>query len=118
MARKSKATIEAEARAAAEQAAREAAALRWTDDSDIAPDVAPPDRYDVLSEGYYIIVSARRVVIACSSSVAHGIGRADKTNSRDSIWLYSTRERALRALRCAMEREFAAELAKIDAQLN
>jgi hypothetical protein len=32
--------------------------------------------------------------------------------------LYSTRERALRAMRVALEREFAAELAKIDAQIT
>jgi hypothetical protein len=42
----------------------------------------------------------------------------DRPTSQLSIALYSTRERALRALRVALEREFAAVFAGIDKELE
>jgi hypothetical protein len=103
---------------AAEQAARELAALHWSDDNDIAPDVMPPDKWDQLSTGWVFNVYSRRIDVACSSTVHHAVGRTDKTTTQQPIRMYSTRERALRALRVALEHEFAAELAKIDALLS
>lgn len=103
----------------AQQAARERAALHFTDDSDIAPDVPPPESGESgLTTGYVFNTYSKRAEIACSSSYSHSVGRTDKTTSQHSIYMFSTRERALRALRVALEREFAAELAKIDKMLE
>ena len=101
-----------------ESAQRERAALCWTDDSDIAPDVPPPKGWRELSTGWVFNVYLRRVDVACSGPASHAVGRTDQTTSQRPMHLYSTRERALRALRVALEREFAKELAKIDAQLE
>ena len=112
-----KAEIAAQAAAAeVERQARIRAALHWTDDADIAPDVPPPSGQG-LTTGYMFNAYSRRVDVACSSSVFHAIGRTDRTTTQRPIWLYSTRARALHALRVALERQFAEELAKIDAEL-
>lgn len=102
---------------AAKEAAQIRTALRWTDDTDIAPDVLPPTSRDELTTGWTFNAHSRRVDVACSSVISHAIGRTDKTTAQQPIRLFSTRVRALRALRVALEREFAAELAKIDGLL-
>lgn len=117
MPRKSKAIIAEENKKARECEERERAALRWSDDSDIDPDVAPPEGIWDLTTGFYLNKYYIRVEVACSSSVSHSIGRNDKTTSQGAKWLYSTEERALRALRVEMEHEFAGKLASIDEQL-
>ena len=99
------------------QQARERAALRWSD-SDVAPDVPPPERGSELTTGWLFNAYARRVNVACSDVVSHAVGKTDRTTTQGAQRLYSTRTRALRALRCAMEREFAAALAKIDAEIQ
>lgn len=116
--RKTKAEREREAQAAIEQARRISAARRWTDDSDIEPDVPPPSGFNELTTGWVYNAYARRIDVACSSSVSHAIGRTDRTTTQGARALYSTRERALRALRVALERQFAEELAKVDALLE
>lgn len=92
------------------------AALHWSDDSDVRPDVPVPDRNE-LTTGWTFNAYARRVDVACSSSAFHAVGRTDKTTTQQPLALYSTRERALRALRVALEREFAEALAKVDAEV-
>jgi hypothetical protein len=114
--RKTKAATLAEQQAT--ERARISAALHWSDDSDIAPDVPPPERWNELTTGWTFNSYGRRVEVACSSSVYHAVGRTDKTTAQRPLSLYSTRERALRALRVALEREFATELAKIDRLLE
>jgi hypothetical protein len=113
--RKSKATVAAEQQEA--QQAQIRAALRWSDDADIAPDVPPPPAWREMTTGWTFNAYSQRVEVACSSAASHSVGRTDKTTTQQPLALYSTRERALRALRVALEREFAAELAKIDAQI-
>ena len=118
MARKTKAQIAAE-----QVAAREVcliAALRWTEPAP-ARDVPPPDglgSYNRLSTGYTFNVHTRSTSEACSSSVSHAIGRTDRADSQRPISLYSTRLLALRALRAAMEREYAEALLRIDDQIK
>ncbi len=110
--RKTKAAKQAEQEA--EERARIRAALHWTDDADTTADVPPPEGWNELTTGYTFNVYSRRVDVACSSPINHAVGRTDRTTAQRSLALYSTRERALRALRVALEQEFAAELAKID----
>ncbi len=119
--RKSKAALAAEQSAERERLEREYVALRWTDSSDIAPDVPPPDGWGELTTGWTFNAFGRRVEVACSSGGLHAVGRTDKTTTQRALALFSTRERALRALRAlrvALEHEFATELAKIDALLS
>lgn len=68
--------------------------------------------------GWLFNAYSRRVTVACSSSISHAFGRNDQTTTQGSAHLYSTRARALRALRVAMEREFAAALAKVDMEIE
>lgn len=102
------------ARAAAEQQARERAALRCA----VAPDVPPPQHGSELTTGWLFNTYTRRVDVAYSSAIFHAWGRTDRTITQGARWLFSTRERALRALRVAMEQEFAAALARVDAQIE
>jgi hypothetical protein len=115
--RKSKATIAAEQAAEQDKRDREYVALRWTNSSDVLPDVLPPVGWNELTTGWVFNVYSRRIDVACSSIINHAVGRTDKTTAQQPIRMYSTRERALRALRVALEYEFAAELARIDALL-
>ena len=92
------------------------AALRWT--SPVEPDVAPPSpntgSFAQLSRGFAFNSYSLRVSPACSSVTSHGIGSHDKTTTQRSIWLYSSRERALRAMRADLERQFAEKLREVD----
>lgn len=115
--RKTKAQLKAEQDAT--DRARISAALHWSDDADIAPDVLPPELLsNALSTGYTFNAYSRRVEVACSSSIHHAVGRIDKTTAQRPLALYSTRERALRAMRAALELEFATALAKIDREIS
>lgn len=88
------------------------AALRWTEP--IAPDVPIPEGQK-LSTGW--VTGYNRVDVACSSSIFHSYGRTDKTTCQSPCKLFSTKLRALKALRYEMERRFAGELARVDRQI-
>jgi hypothetical protein len=104
--------------AARQDAERIRVALCWTEDAG-GPDIPPPEGYgDELTRGYVFNAYTDRVDVACSSGGAHAIGRTDKTTSQRPIPLYSTRRRALLALRNAVEQECAERLARIDAQIE
>jgi len=99
----------------AEALAREALiaqALRWT--APVEPDVSPPLAGAPLATGYMYNTYSAAVFVACSSSVGHAIGSCTKTTTQGAIALYSTRERALRALRSDLERDCALRLAVAD----
>lgn len=105
-------------RQAREHEARIFAALCWTDEAP-GPDVPPPvGSGNQLTTGYVYNEYAESVAEACSSSYNHAIGRTDRTTSQRPISLFSTRERALRALRNALERRAAEMLARIDGQIE
>ena len=59
-----------------------------------------------------------RVEPACSSFMAHGIGRNDRTSSRGGIRLFSTRLLALMALRYAVEQDCCIRLARVDSWIE
>lgn len=96
-------------------------ALRWTQGQ--KADVAPPASSSGSQLSIGFAIRGERgdypsIEEACSSSVSHGIGRADKTTTQHPIWLYSTKLLALKALRHSVERRCAAMLRKIDAMIE
>lgn len=107
-----------EKRARAEQAQQGQirAALRWTDPAP-PPDVMPPEGYAELSTGFLFNAHSSRINVACSGAASHARGQTDRTTSQGARRLYSTRLRALQALRNAVEQECAERLARIDAQI-
>lgn len=104
------------------EAAKTQAALRWT--SEIKPDVEPPKATSpigVLSTGWMYVGSLSdhpRVEVACSSSISHAIGRVDRTQSQQPIAIYSSRLKALKALRHEVEKRCAEQLRKIDKMIE
>lgn len=90
-------------------------ALRWT---------SPIPKRDVVSTGSDLVTGwtynthTQRVDVACSDGAFHAIGRTDKTTTQQSLAMYSTKALALRALRAALEREFAMRLEHIDRQIE
>jgi len=94
-------------------------ALRWT--SPVEPDVMPPSPGGGLVKGFAFVGAlgmSPRVDVACSSSAGHALGRDDKITSQNPKRLYSTRLRALRALRYAVEERCARLLRDIDHQIE
>lgn len=90
-------------------------ALRWTEA--VQTDVDPPERSGELAKGFLYCGEYSdhpRVEVACSSAVHHALGYNDKTTSQGPRELYSTRLRALRALRFAVEKRCALALRHID----
>lgn len=90
-------------------------ALRWT--MEVKPDVFPP-RDNSLATGFMFNAYDMRIEPACSSSCFHSIGRSDKTTTQNPRSLYSTRTRALMAMRNKVELESAEKLKKIDSMLE
>ena len=97
-----------------EREARIQAALHWTPAPD-GPDVPIPTDWQGLSTGW--LVGYDGVAPGCSSTVHHSYGRTDRTDSQNPRPLYSTKLRALRALRSQVERRCAEQLATVDAQI-
>ena len=100
-------------------------ALRWTTD-DVSPDVPPPPAFGGYSQGWTFNAYNLEAYEAWSSSLHHGRGKAPKTEkerrnisaTQRPIELYSTRERALRAMRRTIEREAAKKLRSVDALIE
>ena len=93
------------------------AALRWT--SPVEPDVEPPGCAGY-SEGWRFNEHTRVVEIGWSTGVSNGFGPAPKgegrrsSGSHHSTRLYSTKARALAAMRHVLERKYATELMSVD----
>ena len=100
------------------------AALRWT--ASVLPDVPPPRagaEFKSFSSGWTFNTHAMWVKPAWSSSISHGIGASRPepqryAGSQGPTHLYSTKLRALRAMRHAVERDAALQLRKIDALIE
>lgn len=101
-------------------------ALRWSDLKRIDPDVPPPKPggpSNALSFGWMFNSYSTAVVMACSSSISHGVSsQGDKeppsrTTTQGARHLYSTEVLALKAMRQEMERKFASSLAAVDRRI-
>jgi hypothetical protein len=93
-------------------ALRKASALRFT--SPVEPDIEPPTEFRVIKKGWLFNSYNNTVAKACTSAIHHSYGQDDKTDTQGSRRLYSTKFRALLALRCRVENDCAAALARID----
>jgi hypothetical protein len=110
----------AEMRAAIEKAEL-LAALRWT--SQVERDVAPPESYSGHSEGWDFNSYNKKVFKAWSENVSNGTGEyqpvgKNRIGSQGSVWLFSTRKRALAAMRQDIETKSARELLEIDRMMK
>lgn len=100
-------------------------ALRWSD-GEIQADVRPPkSSFDGMpyTRGWIarfwcsLECPSRYIGKGISSCISHG-SNWDKTDTQQPIAMFSTRLRALRALRRMAENKFAAFLASIDAEIK
>jgi hypothetical protein len=95
------------------------AALRWT--APVERDVMPPERGGY-TEGWDFNVYSMQVWRGWSSCVSHGIGPAPiegrhHSGSQNARRMFSTKEKALRAMRHEMELQFAADLLKVERRI-
>lgn len=113
MTKKERAAVDAELRRA-----NVLAALRWT--GAVEPDVPPPTGEGYTS-GWIFNVYYKTVEQAWSSALSHGDGLgpkpAQQSFRRGPICMFSTRAKALAALRNELERQCANSLADVDALL-
>jgi hypothetical protein len=97
-----------------------ALALRFTD-ADEEPDIPAPGCGDKSTTGWVFNRYSRIVTPAWSHTTCHGDGPERVRNgsaSQGSVPLYSTKLRALRALRRNLERLCAEQLCAIDLQIE
>lgn len=98
------------------------AALRWTEK--VEKDICPPDSGSKYSEGWDCNDFTGDVFEGWSTSVTHGQGKPPSdgnrhaSGSQKSRWLFSTKEKALKAVRHRLEMQFAQRLMVIDRQLK
>jgi hypothetical protein len=96
-------------------------ALRWT--SPVKPDVPPPIS-GAYTEGWTYNAHSMRVEIAWSSVSRHGIGYAPsasekyRTASQRPKWLFSSRDKAIAALRHDIENASAELLLRCDKMMD
>jgi hypothetical protein len=76
-------------------------------------DLPPPAWGEELTKGWDFNTYSTRVFKACSDCVHHGVGW-DKTDIQSSVSLYSTRDRAVMALRYSKQRECMKILLEVD----
>ncbi|NNS07309.1 hypothetical protein [Erwinia sp. JH02] len=93
-------------------------ALRWSD-YETERDVPKPGPSDGYVNGWSVNYHSERVYLSWSGSISHGDGRVvggkrPPYGSQRGIEQYSTKEKALKAMRRQMEREFAQRLASVD----
>ncbi len=87
----------------------------------VLPDVPPPVYSSGITTGWAHtggMSDHTRVVVACSSSGSHSIGRDDKTTSQRSRSLFSTKTLALHALRHEVEMDCCRRLRRIDLMIE
>lgn len=89
------------------------AALRWT--APVERDVPIPELFGSETSGWDFNKHSREVFRAWSGSVRNGFGaKYGGSASQGGRALFSTRQRALAALRYAMECEYASALLRVD----
>ena len=94
-------------------------ALHWTKGAD--PDIAIPAKKDEITEGWLFHTSSKKAVESWSSSSNHGdmpfLSKYDTQYKKGSA-LFSTKSKALMALRHAVEEQAAKDLLEIDKKIS
>jgi hypothetical protein len=105
------------------EAYRTLAALRWT--GEVKPDIPIPECYQTTTSGWDMIPDATGwgpyATVAWSEPSQYGHGKYVPNQTmgfRGSKPLYSTKLLALKAARHEIEKRFAAQLAKVDAEIE
>lgn len=119
MTKKERAEVDAQLKAL-----RHMVALRWTEP--VLRDVLPPQPGDRLqyTEGWDYNLHTKTVYLGWSTCVSHGDGPAPSSGQRHasgsqrSREYFSTKERALKALRYAIEYKAAEDLAEVDRKIE
>jgi len=88
------------------------AALKWTDD--VVEDIPVPEYSSGVVVGYTYNHYSQTVSESCSTSISHSTHSKSKTTSRNGIQMFSTKVKALRAMRYAVSLKAAKELRAID----
>ena len=93
-------------------------ALHWTKGAE--PDVAMPTKKDEITKGWLFSTSSKKATESWSSSSNHGdmpfLSKYD-TQYKKGAALYSTKSKALMALRNALEEQAAKDLLELDKQI-
>lgn len=84
----------------------------------VAPDIDPPEMGNELRKGWLFNAYNSQTVPACTTCVSHSYGDDTRASSQGPCKLYSTRLRALQALRWAVEQDCVQRLRKIDRQIE
>lgn len=102
-----------------EQSLAEARALRWVEP--VYPDVPIPTG-DRITTGWLFNAHSRKITQVWSGTCRHGDGPGPTTDpsartSQNGVALFSTKARALQAMRFQLTQQYAQQLAGIDAQI-
>lgn len=89
------------------------AALHHT--QEVEPDLHPVD-HETLVKGY--VICGKQIEKGCTTTSSHSKRTNEYTTSQKGISLYSTRLRALKAMRQGLEMEFAKQLHSIDLDIQ
>ena len=87
----------------------------------VEKDLAPPSTEMVgfnIVNGYSFNMSSQIVSKSCSSCLSHSYGNWNDTKSRQPIEQFSSKLRALKALRYALEEDVAKQLRQVDKQIE
>ncbi len=94
------------------------AALRWT--QAVEKDVPPPDKFGEYTQGWEYNAYSQRVYEAWSGTTNNGTGKAPVSGCeiysalQNKVWLYSTKEKAIAAMRNEIEVQCAKKLLEYD----
>ena len=94
-------------------------ALRFTED--VKPDIPEPESGIPglpIINGWSFNSYSKRVVKSCSSTIFHGNGQWDKTDSHYAIEQFSMPILAYKAMRRELEERYARELREIDRSIE
>ena len=89
-------------------------ARAWRLTQPVDCDIAIPTYTEGLVKGWSLNAYSDRVDVSCSTSIHHSVWKNDETRSQGAISQYSTKLRALHALRYEVEQLCIDRLVKID----
>lgn len=83
----------------------------------IEPDLEPPKSFAEIVNGWGFNVYNNSISKCCTSAGGHNYGGWGKTTTQQPMRLYSSEVLAYKALRAAVSKKYAEELARIDRRI-